>query len=117
MGRPRKQEDDDYVPETRRPPATTPQARENQLVNATIDLVEKQIAQGSVSPTVLIHYLKMATQKEQLERQKLQNENLLLQARVNSITSEGDYKKLVDDALNAFRGYKPTDVDDEVINE
>jgi len=107
MGRPRKDEADS-APVPSRPPATTPQARENQLINLAIDLAEKQLREGTASSVVHGHYLKMATAKENLEREKLKNENLLLQARVQSISSEGDYKEIVAEALQAFRGYQAT---------
>lgn len=108
MGRPRKDEVNTPVVLPLRPPATTPQARENQLIGYAVDLVERQLLDGTASSQVLSHFLKLATVKEQLERQKLENETLLLKARVNSISAEGDMSKLLDDALNAFKGYQPT---------
>ena len=55
----------------RRPPATTPEARENQMVSLAIDLAEKQLAEGTASSQVITHYLKLATSREQLEKEKL----------------------------------------------
>jgi hypothetical protein len=115
MGRPRKDEADS-LPVPSRPPATTPQARENQLINLATDLSEKQLREGTASSAVQIHYLKLATAKENLEREKLKNENLLLTARVNAISSEGDMRVLLEDALNAFRGYQATPDDGEFID-
>lgn len=114
MGRPRK---DDYVEEPvfQRPPATTPQARENQLIVLATDLVEKQLIDGTVSSQVLTHYLKLATAKENLERKKLIAENALLEARVKSIAAEGDIKVLLENALDAFRGYQGTQTEDELL--
>ena len=43
----------------RRAPALTVEARENQLISAAIDLAEKQILDGTASPSVLVHYLKL----------------------------------------------------------
>ena len=71
----------------RRAPATSPEARENQLIAAAVDLAEKQILEGTASSQVLTHYLKLATTREQLEKEKIRNENELLKAKVDAIKS------------------------------
>lgn len=116
MGRPRKDESDISLPEPSRPPASTPQARENQLINLTVDLAERQLLDGSASTVVMGHYLKLATEKERLEREKLRRENLLLEARVNSISAEGDYARITQEALDAFRGYQATPDDGTILD-
>lgn len=115
MGRPRK-DDSDILPVPSRPPALSPQARENQLINLTVDLAEKQLREGTASQAVVGHFLKLATSRENLEREKLKNENLLLQARVNAISSEGNMRELLETALDAFRGYQSTQHDGEYID-
>ena len=42
----------------RSPPATTPEARENQLIAKAIDLAEKQLMDGTASSQVITHFLK-----------------------------------------------------------
>ena len=42
----------------RRPPARTPEARENQMISLAIDLAEKQLQKGTASSQVITHYLK-----------------------------------------------------------
>lgn len=115
MGRPRKDEADS-VPVSSRPPATTPQARENQLINLATDLAEKQLREGTASQAVVGHFLKLASTRENLEREKLKNENLLLQARVNAISSQGDMQQLLENALDAFRGYQGTPDEGEILD-
>lgn len=115
MGRPRKDEADS-LPVPSRPPATTPQARENQLINLATDLAEKQLREGTASQAVVGHFLKLATTRESLEREKIKNENLLLQARVSALASEGNMQKLLEDALDAFRGYQGTPHQGEILD-
>ena len=114
MGRPRKDDTDTELVHSR-PPATSPQARENELMSLATDMAERQLRDGTASAATLGIYLKLASTRETLEREKLRNENLLLEARVKSIASEGDYAKLLDNALDAFRGYRPTQ--DEDLND
>lgn len=89
----------------RRAPATSPEARENQLIAAAVDLAEKQIIEGTASSQVLTHYLKLATTREQLEKEKLRNENELIKAKVEAIHSTERMEQLYENAIEAMRGY------------
>lgn len=90
----------------RRPPATTPEARENQMIALAMDLAERQLREGNASAQVITHYLKAATVRESLEREKIQNENLLLEARVGEIKNAKNNGELYQRALAAMRSYK-----------
>ena len=57
------------APARRMKPALSPEARENQLISLAVDLAEKQLIEGTASAQVITHYLKLATVKEQLERE------------------------------------------------
>lgn len=87
-------------------PATTPVARENQLISLASNLAEQQLRNGSASAQVITLFLKMGTERERLERQKIQNENLLLSAKVEQLASAKRIEELYDEALNAMREYK-----------
>ena len=89
----------------RRPPATTPEARENQMINLSMDLAERQLRDGTASAQVITHYLKLGSTREDLEKKRLENEVELLKARVSQIGSEGDTKQLIKDALEAMVSY------------
>ena len=96
-----------------RPPATTPESRENQMVSLAVDLAEKQLAEGTASSQVITHYLKLATTRETLEKQKLVSENELLKARVESIHSSANVEALYKDALNAMKSYSGQEAEEE----
>jgi hypothetical protein len=89
-----------------RPPATTRESREAQLVAAAVDLAERQIREGKVSSQVLTHYLKLGTTRESLEQERLREENALLRAKVESLASGADIKQLYEDALKAMSTYQ-----------
>lgn len=90
---------------SRRPPATTPEARENQLIAAAFDLAEKQIRDGSASAQVLTHYLKLGTERERLERERLRRENKLLEAKAEAMESAKRVEELYTEAIKAMREY------------
>lgn len=93
----------------RKPPARTLDAREKEVVSLAVDLAEKQIRDGSASPSIITHYLKLGTTSYQLELEKLRHENELLQAKTKNIQSLGRMEELYEEALNALRSYQGDD--------
>ncbi len=90
---------------TRRPPATTPEGRENQLISLAVDLAEKQLVQGTASAQVISHYLKLGSSREKLEQERLAKENELLDAKRDAIASAQRVEELYKTALDAMRSY------------
>ena len=43
-------------------PASTPEAREQQLISAAYDLVEERILNGTATSQELVHFLKLGSQ-------------------------------------------------------
>lgn len=86
-------------------PADTPEAREQQLISLSFDLAEKQIREGTVSSQVLTHFLKLGSSRERKEQAKIENENLLLGAKVDHIKSQQRTEALFAEALKAMRTY------------
>lgn len=97
----------------RRPPATTPEARENQLIAAAVSLAEKQISEGTASSQVITHYLKLGTTRERLEQEKLRRENDLLRAKSDAFASGKKVEELYSEAMSAFRTYSGQDAEVE----
>ena len=96
----------DVVPtQSRRPPATTPEARENQMISLASDLAEKQLQDGSASSQLITHFLKLGTSREKLEQEKLARENELLRAKSDAMASAKRVEELYVTALNAMRTY------------
>lgn len=104
MARPRKTEPDE-APKPRRRPATTLDARENQMISLSVDLAEKQLREGTASAQVITHFLRLGTSRERLEQEKLRQENQLLQSRAEAIASAANVEKLYGKALKAMRSY------------
>lgn len=92
--------------------ARTPEARENQLINMAYDLAEKQIRDGTISATVLANFVKMGSQREKMEKDKLKAENAHLQAKIKAIESIEDVKALYQNAMAAMTIYNGEKNDD-----
>jgi hypothetical protein len=100
---------EESLPRNRRPPATTLEARENQLIELAVDLAEKQLLKGTASSQVISHYLKMGSTKERIEKDILEKQRELIIAKTESIKSAKRVEELYTNALNAMRAYSGQD--------
>lgn len=89
----------------KRPPAQTPEARENQLIAAAVDLAEQQLRDGTASPSVITHFLKLASTKQQLEVEKLKSETEFLRAKAEAVQSNQRSEELYAEAIAAMKRY------------
>ena len=89
----------------KRRPGLTPESRENQMISLAVDLAEKQLQEGTASSQVITHFLKLGSTKQQLEKQKLEEENKLLRAKTENLQSMGRIEELYEEAINAMRNY------------
>lgn len=97
--------DDEHPAPRRRSPAKTPEERESVLISKSLNLIERQIEDGTVSSTVLSIYAKAGTERDRLEKDRLYSENLVLQKKLETMEAAVDLKNLMEDALGAFTGY------------
>lgn len=85
--------------------ALSPEDREKQMINLAVNLAEEQLRDGTASSQIITHFLKLATVREQLEKEKLENENKLLQAKAEAIESSKNMEELYMKALKAMTEY------------
>lgn len=90
---------------SRRRPALTPEARENQLISLAVDLAEKQLQEGTASSQVITHYLRLGSTKERIEKEILEKQKELITAKTEAMQSAKRVEELYANALNAMRRY------------
>jgi len=71
-----------------------------------VDLAEEQLMKGTASAQVITHYLKLGTEREKLERDRLRSENKLLIAKVEALESSVRLDEMYAEALRAMRSYQ-----------
>lgn len=92
------------------------------MISLAMDQVEEQLLNHTASSQVLVHYLKLATEREKKELEKLEEENKLLRARTETLElakqTEGYYAGVME-ALKRSRGHNfdTEDYSDEYIYE
>ena len=91
--------------QAKRPPATTPEGREQQLIALAMEATEKRIRDGTASAQELVHFLKAGSPTAKLERQILEKQKELLVAKTAAIESQMRVEELYANALSAMRAY------------
>lgn len=86
--------------------ATTPQEREDQLINLAYDVVERKMLDGTASSQEITHFLKLGSSREKLEQLKLQQENELIGAKIEAIAAGQRIEELYEGAITAMRSYQ-----------
>lgn len=87
------------------PPARTPEAEEREMINLAMKQARKQLENGTASSQIVTHFLNLATQKAQLERDKLRAETEMAKAKVEVMQSQKKSEELYKKAIDAFKSY------------
>lgn len=81
-------------------PGTTPESRENQLISLAYDLVEQRMLDGTATSQETVHFLKLGSTKERIEKEILERQKDLITAKTDSMRSskrtEEFYQKVLD---------------------
>ncbi|MDY6073124.1 MAG: hypothetical protein SPI49_03395 [Eubacteriales bacterium] len=95
-------------------PALTPEAREGQLVALATDLVEQRLRNGTATSQEVVHFLRLGSMREKLEREKLENENAMLKAKTQNFESQAKIEELYTEALKAMKQYSGRSENEEI---
>lgn len=94
-------------------PALTAEGREKQMISMAVDCAEEQLRNGTASSQLIVHYLRLGSEKNRLEMEKLKEENKLLRAKTEAIQSIKSQEELYAAAIRAMRRYSGEQVEDE----
>lgn len=86
-------------------PALSPAAKENEMISLAMDCAEQQMRDGTASSAVLVHFLKLGTEKSKVELAKLEHETALLQAKTTALESSARNEELTAKVLDALKLY------------
>lgn len=89
----------------RSPPAVGLEAREDQMIGLAVEQAEEMLRAKRAPTQIVVHYLKLGTTKNQLEKEKLRKENILLEAKASAIESAIRSEELYTRAIEAMREY------------
>lgn len=98
---------------TKRRPALTPEARENQLVALAMDEAERRILDGTATSQVLCHFLKIGSTEQKRRMEHLERENELLRAKTENLKMAENIETLYKEAIDVFKIYRGESKGDE----
>lgn len=87
-------------------PALTPEAQENQMIALAMNLVQQRLLDGTATSQETTHFLKLATVKYQLEKEKLRGENELMAAKTKALEKNDESRIIAENAIKAMRTYQ-----------
>ena len=86
-------------------PALSEEAKESRLIALATNLAEKQLEEGTASSQVITHYLKLATTRERIEKEILERQKELIEAKTDSLRANQQLAELFSEAINAMKEY------------
>ena len=98
------QRDPKVVP-MRRPPAKNHDRRIQQLVSYAEDLIEERLREGTASPTETVAILRLGTEMERANIERIKAQTEYLQAQRAKAESETVREELFANAMEAMRRY------------
>lgn len=101
----------------KRAPARTAEERQNQIIGLVMDVVEEKIRSGTASSQILTHFLKLATEKEQLENEKLRSDLKVAEAKIKQMDSQRDVMELYSKALTAMKSYNGEETEEDDLDD
>lgn len=92
--------------------ASTPEGRENEMIMLAYQEVERRIRDHTATSQELCHFLKMGSEKERLEREKLEVEMELQRVKADAIESSKHMEELYNNAIAAMKIYGGSEEDE-----
>ena len=90
----------------KRPPATTLEGRESQMIALAMDVVEERLRNRTASSQEVTHFLKLGSIISQKELALVEQELELKKAKTEAIKSGKHIEELYKNALDAMSRYK-----------
>jgi hypothetical protein len=87
-------------------PARLPENREARCVSLAIDLAEKKLQDGTASPQIICHYLKLGSEREKKELEILEEKKKMIAAKTEALESTKKIEEMYAEAMDALKGYR-----------
>lgn len=96
--------------------ASSPEAREKQLISLAYDLAEERLVNGTATSQEIVHFLRLGSIRERKELEMIEKKNELMTAKTENLQSAKRIEELYSNAMQAFsiyRGVSPSEYEDE----
>ena len=86
-------------------PPRTPEEQENIMISLSMQQAEEMLRAGNAPPGVVMHFLRLATDKERAQTRKLNADAEVASAKADYVRTQQKHEQDYNEVLNAFRGY------------
>lgn len=99
---------------------TTPpideEAQERKLIQLAMEQARRQLEEGTASSQIVTHFLRLGSQRAEVELAELELKNQLLVEKIKNEQIGQQMSEMVQDVLNALRSYSynPEEYDEEL---
>ena len=93
--------------------ASTVEGHEDQMISLAMMRAEERLRDGTASNSMILHFLKLGSTKDRLEREMLQEQIELTKAKTEAVRSAKVNEAMFDEVMKAFKEYNGQSVDDE----
>lgn len=93
-------------------PIRSPEQQENRLITLAVRRAEEMLEAGTAPPSIITHYLKLATSRERLEQERLRAENDMLRSKKEALDASIKGAEAYTEVLEAFKSYAIAGSDD-----
>lgn len=88
------------------PPARTPDAQEKRCIALAMSTAEKQLMEGTASSQVITHFLRLGSERDKLEREKIRADVEVSKAKIKNMEIEAKTEEKYQKAIDAMRLYQ-----------
>ena len=110
---PKRKPEDELAPI----PARTEMEEEKRAGGYAMDLAIKQLREGTASSQIIVHFLKINSQKEQAELEKVREEIELIKAKKKAVEAGEEQDKKYEEVIRAISAYAGRDQEWETIED
>ena len=94
------------IAKSKRPPAQSPKEQEDRCIALAMSLAEQKLRDGTASNSLIIHYLDLATEREELKREALRQDIELTKTKNEAIKSQEKAEEMYEEAIKHLKSYQ-----------
>ena len=86
-------------------PPRSPEALEQRMINLSMRQAEQMLEEGRAPAQIVVHFLKLATEKTKYENEKLKADAEMSRTKSQVLRSQEHSEELYEKAMEAFKSY------------
>lgn len=94
------------IAKPKRPPAQSPKEQEDRCIALAMSLAEQKLRDGTASNQLIIHYLDLATEREELKKEQLRQDIELTKTKNEAIKSQESAAEMYEEAIKSLKSYQ-----------